>query len=1599
MRKSVLFASIAVALSGCGSDDTDNESNKTPPVSAVTPGIYYSAQPLSLNEFTTLSIASADELKAFSLTLPDVGEAREVTTVVDILNPTPHTEFWYQDQSLVVGQLMDEQAIHERVHAGAEAGAVQFYNGDYRTPYLEHDSFVAESVFVKTDEAGKTGPISQDDEEIHFYVASPEYVNDDKSPHITGLQYPIEFRIGVFEGTHNQFCDDTDDSVQCNQDAPHQNYNCGLVPGTGSLGACEGVNPVEPDANIIAPDYLPAVNVWPIAEVENIAILKATGSQGLNPTWEVVNFPELAQFHLSSSNSSEVNFYADTAGAYEITLTVINQLGKPDTATTTIQVVNDADGDGIIDENDDDPDGDGYVGDDDLFPMDKASHADSDGDGISNYHQADEDGDGVDDIDDAFPFDPTRTEYDVYTEPAHEMHSNDGIAFAEQTELSGPLLLDGELLGDVGYDQDYYAVEMRAGRATFNLDMDSAYTPTLSAVDADGNLLPNVVLTDQNTSYAASLSVVIPQDGIYYFVVSSVVDETRPYRASIIYDADQDGVSDSLEQALDSNWNNSDSDGDQISDFIEIELMRIGYHDVDGDGIPAWWDLESDGDQISDTIELKAAFLFDADGDGIVNSADIDSDNNGVIDAIEAGNSPMYPVDTDQDGNADPYDMDNDGDLIPDTEDPDMLTFNERQADPIIDRGSFGIISLHYEDDPSQNACATGTYAVAEVVNIPGNNLRLIHESSNGVRTIEYERDGDFLRFECSDYMLGRNNIAAISGSQISANYALDVVDNRRIFVYEAYESNGRLYMEGRNFDQPYTVHFPSNDVSIDNNKYSTDTHDYIDIPSDYAGGSIYVSTPYGNSQTFSIDYIGNYLNVSVQPPAFVDMGELQVSDSGTSFSWVGEDGEIRLETSLYQPQKLDFFIEDDGSYQWVASGIAFPWMDELNVNATTLALSLLFQSINQDWTSADAVDVYQQLIELPELQDLGDFLYRQLEKDGEYLTKFDVYTTAEYRNAYEAINMLNASVNAASTIDFEPGEIDDIKVYGKNGIVTVENDTKLFLSAQATNAQGQVINEVRYATSLYDKDLLSPQSSNLHIATPSPLDLELQSALVRIITPGEDTSHTPEILRDLNTSEAKARDIATIRTVISNFAVPLIVSTVDMAQLEIAPKVVENIITTHGDFIITEALELAAGQQDMGMFVNNLIVQFRNDIIDGGPLSDALVGAILNGTTAEVKAKIMARLASKAIPVLGQVMLAWQAGENFFLTGINVGKTLSDLHTVDAAIDFEYESGYELHDIVPGTVAPISRPQTAHLSGVGMQTHEGSIFSNSTRAQLRLFESGTDNEVFRYYVSRVSNAGAEAEAYLPGKLFTTDGVTYDADFIFDFGGNIVASNRLSNAVVVSSELVLESLSKTGAHANESLLLTGSGFSLSPNENEVYIGDIQVPVTRASRSVLQFSIPPSMDLGTYDVKVRRTLGNDEFSDYSNSLPLTIGEAETVIRVCDDGSAKDDNFALNVNDIRVGQTNTSRYNYCFDFPVSVQEGWNRAILTGLDAPDGIGTYRILFPSGVEVRGDKISGDDLVPGSPPKFYEFFIVGGKVQSIILPSISTSALSNKKG
>ena len=124
-----------------------------------------------------------------------------------------------------------------------------------------------------------------------------------------------------------------------------------------------------------------------------------------------------------------------------------------------------------------------------------------------------------------------------------------------------------------------------------------------------------------------------------FYAATTVVQALDPTDPT---DTDGDGLTDYQEELLGTNPNNADSDGDTLSDKVEIE----GF--VDNGGVQRYLDplsVDSNNDGLGDAQEWTPPGTpiapMDTDGDGIPDLFDLDNDNDNVPDKLDL--SPFSP--------------------------------------------------------------------------------------------------------------------------------------------------------------------------------------------------------------------------------------------------------------------------------------------------------------------------------------------------------------------------------------------------------------------------------------------------------------------------------------------------------------------------------------------------------------------------------------------------------------------------------------------------------------------------------------------------------------------------------------------------------------------------------------------------------------------------------------------------------------------------------------------------------------------------------------------------------------------------------------------
>ncbi|KRG01154.1 uncharacterized protein LOC6573174 isoform X1 [Drosophila mojavensis] len=329
-------------------------------------------------------------------------------------------------------------------------------------------------------------------------------------------------------------------------------------------------------------------------------------------------------------------------------------------STEDAKSVNDLDGDGIPDDQDDDIDGDGIPNDEDDdidgdgIPNDKDD--DIDGDGIPNEDDDDIDGDGIpntedDDIDgDGIPNDKDDDiDGDGIPNEEDDDIDGDGIPNHKDDDLDGDGIPNDE---DADIDGDGVVNEK-------DNDIDGDGIPNSEDNDLDGDGLPNEKDED------------LDGDGLVNHEDEDIDgDGTLNHEDG---DLDGDGLPNDKDEDLDGdgkvNHEDEDIDGDGTLNHEDS--------DIDGDGVHNDEDHDVDGDGLSNSEEPQS---MDIDGDGVPNNVDDDIDGDNKVNEKDD--------DMDGDGILNEHDNDMDGDGIPNDHDDSRETVDDDDEEEEVKKRS-----------------------------------------------------------------------------------------------------------------------------------------------------------------------------------------------------------------------------------------------------------------------------------------------------------------------------------------------------------------------------------------------------------------------------------------------------------------------------------------------------------------------------------------------------------------------------------------------------------------------------------------------------------------------------------------------------------------------------------------------------------------------------------------------------------------------------------------------------------------------------------------------------------------------------------------------
>jgi len=201
----------------------------------------------------------------------------------------------------------------------------------------------------------------------------------------------------------------------------------------------------------------------------------------------------------------------------------------------------------------------------------------------------------------------------------------------------------------------------------------------------------------------------------------------------------------------------------------------------------------------------------------------------------------------------------------------------------------------------------------------------------------------------------------------------------------------------------------------------------------------------------------------------------------------------------------------------------------------------------------------------------------------------------------------------------------------------------------------------------------------------------------------------------------------------------------------------------------------------------------------------------------------------------------------------------------------------------------------------------------------------------------------------------------------------------LPRAVSFTENVHIQSITPEEGTNRAILHIRGIGFHSRLENNQVRIGGIKAEVFPPSTPRSLFArVPQQLEDGRYLVQLRVS-GDDgrNWTDWTDDqvwYTVTKRPGGAVrIDVWDSGNWADDAFQLFLDGVDKGTMYASPGSYSRTWDGLVLEpGPHTAMLRGVNAPDGVGTYSIRITGDVDVPV-KDDGIDLTPGV-RKFYRF-------------------------
>ena len=544
--------------------------------------------------------------------------------------------------------------------------------------------------------------------------------------------------------------------------------------------------------------------------------------------------------------------------------------------------VTDFDGDGWPDYNDEDDDNDGWNDTAEQTcstdPLDNSSTpTDTDDDGDCDFLDDDDDGDGFGDTEEQScstdPLDnsstPTDTDADGDCDFLDDDDDGDGLSDYNETQNHKTDPLDPDTDGDILNDYEEIVIY---GTNAVNPDTDNEglddfeevmiYGTNPNSEDSDGDGLNDYEEVVTWLSDPLTFDPDNDSDEYYHFLDCDDDDASvNPGMQELL-----NGKDDDCDGLDDEGYNESDQDGDGLSDWDEYHVYGTSTisPDSDGDGIsdsqevevygsdPLIVDLDSDGDgaywfedcddndssfapgapEILDGMdndcdeESDEDFLWiDSDGDGITDYSEFhyfstdpgngDSDGDGLPDGVELNEMMSDPLVADPDADLDGWyhfqDCDDD-DVERAPERPEELDGKDNDCDEVVDEDFY---DLDTDGDGLSDYSEYHNYSTMfDSADSDQDGVDDGTEVARGLSSpvfVDYDRDNDgFYEYEDCDDLVGSTFPGAIeqwNGVDDDCDEVKDEFVDRLGLVLANYEkSSGTVYLSsGEIYDGPYS--------------------------------------------------------------------------------------------------------------------------------------------------------------------------------------------------------------------------------------------------------------------------------------------------------------------------------------------------------------------------------------------------------------------------------------------------------------------------------------------------------------------------------------------------------------------------------------------------------------------------------------------------------------------------------------------------------------------------------------------------------------------------------------------------------------------------